>query len=179
MSGQVNPSLMEQQQQVVDKNKGIVIQEGELPDEVMSGLSDFFDTHFAAANRNIFQKRTYRRIQIQDGYEFSFQLKLDQVDDPSRVLDTKVQFGKQGDVLYFANLDQKDKIQMNLCSRVTSALHFKMKLVVGTSITCPAYVLNAYLPGSSGLNQTPCDPLSTNSPWRYSSPEMSFPCLPV
>src|SRR5215510_269594 len=92
---------------------------------------------------------------------------------------TTTDSGKVGSNASLVMSETSVRFSSNLCSRVISALHFRMKLVVGTSNTCPAYVLNAYLPGSSGSCHTPRQPRPTSSPCRYSSPEMSCPCLPT
>src|SRR5678810_920630 len=68
-----------------------------------------------------------------------------------------------------------DRFSSNLWLPISSFVHLRMKFVVGTRMTLPAYVLNAYLPGRSGSLHTPRSPGATSSPCLYSTPETS--CL--
>jgi hypothetical protein len=60
--------------------------------------------------------------------------------------------------------DTSERFSSYLCEPDSDLFHFRMKFVVGTTATLPAYVLKAYLPGSSGSLQTPRVCLLTSSP---------------
>ncbi len=92
---------------------------------------------------------------------------------------TTTDSGRLGSKASFVIRSTSERFSSKLCEPDSDLFHFRMKLVVGTMTILPAYVLNAYLPGSSGISQTPRSPCSTSSPWPYVSPERSAPVSPV
>src|SRR5689334_18218777 len=92
---------------------------------------------------------------------------------------TTTDSGSDGSNASFVISATSDRFSSYLCEPVSPFVHLRMKFVVGTMMTLPAYVLNAYLPGSSGSLQTPRVPLSTSSPCLYSAPDRSVPTSPV
>src|SRR6266550_6187541 len=87
--------------------------------------------------------------------------------------------GSDGSNASFVINDTSERFSSNLCEPDSDLFHLRMKFVVGTTITLPAYVLKAYFPGSSGSLQTPRVCFLTSSPCLYWSPVRSTPASPV
>src|ERR1051325_10863736 len=92
---------------------------------------------------------------------------------------TTTESGRLGSNASLVIKDTSARCSSNLCSPTSPPTHFSRKLVVGTLITLPAYVLNAYLPGSRASLHTPRWPCLTSSPCEYSAPDRSAPFSPV
>src|SRR5215212_8262281 len=87
--------------------------------------------------------------------------------------------GSDGSKASFVINETSERFSSSRCAPTSPFVHFKIILVVGTVSTLPAYVLKAYLPGSSGVFQTPRLPWLTISPCLYSSPDRSALISPV
>src|SRR6188768_2160468 len=92
---------------------------------------------------------------------------------------TTTERGSDGSNASFVISETSERFSSKRWDPISPFVHLRMKFVVGTVITLPAYVLNAYLPGRSGSLHTPRSPLRTSSPCLYSVPERSLPCAPV
>src|SRR5262245_43994874 len=92
---------------------------------------------------------------------------------------TTTDSGSDGSHASFVISATSARFSSYLWAPVSPRVHLRMKFVVGTVTHLAAYVLNAYLPGSSGSFHTPRWPFSTSSPCLYSSPDRSLPSSPV
>jgi len=77
---------------------------------------------------------------------------------------TTTESGSRGSNASFVMSETSVRFSSNLCDPDSDLFHFRMKFVVGTIRTLPAYVLKAYLPGRSGSFQTPRVFFRTSSP---------------
>src|SRR5512132_4426872 len=87
--------------------------------------------------------------------------------------------GRDGSKASLVMRPTSERFSSSLCEPTWFLIHLRITFVVGTITTLPAYVLNAYLPGRSGIDQTPRLPEETISPCLYSTPERSAPASPV
>src|SRR5262245_45531722 len=92
---------------------------------------------------------------------------------------TTTESGSDGSKASLVISDTSDRFSSYLCAPDSVLFHFRMKFVVGTTSTLPAYVLKAYFPGSNGSFQTPRVSFLTSSPCLYCSPVRSTPSSPV